>query len=72
MEFISLVFLICKNTLEYHKIPPIYLFEEIKKLSTRYQMDPVVVAREYCQHNILASFYNQKGSEKFLFKGGML
>lgn len=44
--------------------------EEIEKLSTKYQMDPVAVVREYCQHNILASLYNQRGSEKFLFKGG--
>ncbi len=44
--------------------------EEIKKLSTKYQADPVAIAREYCQHNILASFYNQRGSEKILFKGG--
>ena len=44
--------------------------EEIEKLSTKYQMQPMAVAREYCQHNILASFYNQRGSEKLLFKGG--
>ncbi|MBU4299328.1 nucleotidyl transferase AbiEii/AbiGii toxin family protein [Patescibacteria group bacterium] len=44
--------------------------EEIKKLSTKYQMQSLAVVREYCQHNILASFYNQRGSEKFLFKGG--
>lgn len=44
--------------------------EEIEKLSTKYQMKPVAIAREYCQHNILASFYNQRGSEKLLFKGG--
>jgi len=44
--------------------------EEIEKLSTKYQIDPLAVAREYCQHNILASFYNQRGSEKILFKGG--
>jgi len=44
--------------------------EEIEKLSTKYQISPMAVAREYCQHNFLASFYNQKGSEKLLFKGG--
>lgn len=44
--------------------------EELNKLSTKYQAEPLVIAREYCQHNILASFYNQKGSEKLLFKGG--
>ena len=44
--------------------------EEIEKLSTKYQIQPMAVAREYCQHNILASFYNQRGSEKLLFKGG--
>lgn len=44
--------------------------EEIEKLSTKYQIDPAAIAREYCQHNILASFYNQRGSEKLLFKGG--
>ncbi len=44
--------------------------EEIQKLSIKYQVAPLMVAREYCQHNILASFFNQKGSEKLLFKGG--
>lgn len=44
--------------------------ENIEKLSTKYQTTPLTVAREYCQHNFLASFYNQKGAEKFLFKGG--
>jgi predicted nucleotidyltransferase component of viral defense system len=44
--------------------------EEIEKLSTRYQSQPASVAREYCQHNILASFYSQEGSQRLLFKGG--
>lgn len=44
--------------------------EEIKTLSTKYQTTSLTIAREYCQHNVLASFYNQKGSEKLLFKGG--
>lgn len=44
--------------------------QDLEKLSTKHQMQPVAVAREYCQHNILASFYNQRGSEKFLLKGG--
>ena len=44
--------------------------EEIKKISTRYQIAPEMVVREYCQHNILDSFYNKQGSQKILFKGG--
>ncbi len=44
--------------------------EEIKKISTRYQIAPVMIVREYCQHNILDSFYNKQGSQKLLFKGG--
>ena len=44
--------------------------EEIKRLSTKYQVSPVAVAREYCQHNILANLYNQEASQKLFFKGG--
>jgi len=44
--------------------------EEIKKISTRYQIAPEMVVREYCQHNILDSFYSKQGSQKILFKGG--
>lgn len=44
--------------------------EEIRKLSTKYQASPVAVAREYCQHNILANLYTQQFSQKLLFKGG--
>jgi predicted nucleotidyltransferase component of viral defense system len=44
--------------------------EEIQKLSIKYQVASLMVAREYCQHNILASFFSQKESKKLLFKGG--
>ena len=44
--------------------------KEIDELATRYQVSPLSVAREYCQHNFLASFYNQPESKKILFKGG--
>jgi predicted nucleotidyltransferase component of viral defense system len=44
--------------------------EEIQKLSTKYQTIPLMIAREYCQHNILSSFFNQKNSKNLLFKGG--
>lgn len=44
--------------------------EEIQKLSTKYQIIPLMIAREYCQHNLLSSFFNHKGSKNLLFKGG--
>jgi len=44
--------------------------EEIQKLSTKYQTTPLMIAREYCQHNVLYNLFNQKGSENLLFKGG--
>ena len=44
--------------------------EEIEKLARKYQISPVAVAREYCQHNILATLYSQKGTQNLLFKGG--
>ena len=44
--------------------------EDIKKLSTKYQISPLAIAREYCQHNILAGIYSNENSRKLLFKGG--
>ena len=44
--------------------------EEIQKLSTKYQTVPLMIAREYCQHNVLSSFFNHKESKNLLFKGG--
>lgn len=44
--------------------------EEIKRLSTRYQTIPLVIAREYVQHCFLSEFYKLKDSDKLLFKGG--
>jgi len=44
--------------------------EDIKKLSTKYQISPLAIAREYCQHNILAGIYSNELSRKLLFKGG--
>lgn len=44
--------------------------EEIQKLSTKYQTIPLMIAREYCQHNVLSSFFNHKESKNLLFKGG--
>lgn len=43
---------------------------EIDKLSIRNQISPIAIAREYCQHHFLSSFYAHKGSDKVLFKGG--
>ncbi len=44
--------------------------EDLKRLSTKYQISTLAVAREYCQHNILAGIYSNESSEKLLFKGG--
>ena len=44
--------------------------EEIKRLSIRNQITPIVIAREYIQHNYLSELYKLKGAEKLLFKGG--
>jgi len=44
--------------------------EEIQKLSTKYQTIPLMIAREYCQHNVLYNLFNQKESKNILFKGG--
>ena len=42
----------------------------IKKISEQLQSTEQNVVREYCQHLFLSSFYKQKGTERFLFKGG--
>ena len=44
--------------------------EEIKRLSIRHQISPLIVAREYGQHCFLSEFYKLKNSDKLLFKGG--
>lgn len=45
-------------------------FKVIKDLSVRYQTTTVNIIREYFQHLFLSYFYQEKGSENFLFKGG--
>ncbi len=44
--------------------------EEIERLSRRHQISPLAIAREYCQHHVLATLYSQKGSQRLVFKGG--
>lgn len=44
--------------------------EEVKRLSTRYQTNPLTIAREYIQHCFLSEFYKLKNSDRLLFKGG--
>jgi predicted nucleotidyltransferase component of viral defense system len=44
--------------------------EEIKRLSIRYQTNPLTIAREYVQHCFLSEFYKLKNSGRLLFKGG--
>lgn len=44
--------------------------EEVKRLSTRYQISSLVIAREYAQHCFLSEFYKLKNSDRLLFKGG--
>jgi len=39
-------------------------------LAIKYQTSEQNIAREYCQHLFLSYFYQQKGAEKLLFKGG--
>lgn len=43
---------------------------QIREIATKQQTTEINVAREYLQHLFLSHFYKQKGSEKFLFKGG--
>ena len=42
----------------------------LQRLATQYHTTTVNVAREYCQHMFLSSFYQRKGTERVLFKGG--
>lgn len=44
--------------------------EEVKRLSTRYQVTPLIIAREYAQHCFLSELYKLKNSDRLLFKGG--
>lgn len=44
--------------------------DAIKRFATKAQAGDLNVAREYCQHLFLSYFYQQKGSERILFKGG--
>jgi len=44
--------------------------EQISELAQKYQTSKVNVLREYLQHLFLSYFYQQEGSENFLFKGG--
>ena len=44
--------------------------EGVKQLSTRYQTNPLTIAREYAQHCFLSEFYKSKESDRLLFKGG--
>ena len=44
--------------------------EEVKRLSTRNQINLQTIAREYVQHCFLSEFYKLKNSDKLLFKGG--
>ncbi|MDI6689725.1 MAG: nucleotidyl transferase AbiEii/AbiGii toxin family protein [Actinomycetota bacterium] len=44
--------------------------DAIKRFATKAQTSDLNVAREYCQHLFLSYFYQQKGSEKLLFKDG--
>ncbi|MFN4213110.1 MAG: nucleotidyl transferase AbiEii/AbiGii toxin family protein [Microgenomates group bacterium] len=45
-------------------------FKTIKKLSIKHQTTIINIVREYIQHLFLSYFYQEKGSENFLFKGG--
>ncbi|MEK7375885.1 MAG: nucleotidyl transferase AbiEii/AbiGii toxin family protein, partial [Candidatus Margulisiibacteriota bacterium] len=42
----------------------------IQQLSDRYQTTVDNIVREYFQHLFLAQLYQEKGSDRFLFKGG--
>lgn len=44
--------------------------ETLSELATRSQTTEINVARGFCQHLFLRSFYQQKGSERVMFKGG--
>lgn len=44
--------------------------ETLAQIATRSQTAELNVAREYCQHLFLQAFYQQKGSERVMFKGG--
>lgn len=44
--------------------------QTITQLSTKWQTNRPNVIREYCQNLFLSYLYQQKGSEKILFKGG--
>jgi len=44
--------------------------ETLVQAATIGQTTEINVAREYCQHLFLGAFYQQKGSERVMFKGG--
>jgi predicted nucleotidyltransferase component of viral defense system len=44
--------------------------ETLAQAATAHQTTEINVAREYCQHLFLRAFYQQKGSERIMFKGG--
>ena len=44
--------------------------DTVKKLSTKYQTQPLNVWREYMQHLFLSYFYQQPQSKDIFFKGG--
>ena len=44
--------------------------KNLEEFTKRFQTDPKNVAREYCQHLFLSHLYQEKGSERLLFKGG--
>lgn len=44
--------------------------ETLSEQATHNQTTEINVAREYCQHLFLRSFYQQKGSERVMFRGG--
>lgn len=44
--------------------------EAVAQAARRSQTTELNIAREYCQHIFLGSFYQEKGSERAMFKGG--
>ena len=42
----------------------------IKKKAVKFQTTELNIIREYCQHLFLSNFYQQKASDRVLFKGG--
>ena len=44
--------------------------ETLAQTARRNQTTELNVAREYCQHLFLRAFYNERGSERVMFKGG--